>query len=176
MPTVDQTITYLEMTAREQLVPARAPPVPPELEELDGESVGLAHSTYVAIGSPHHWVERPEWSPGRWRTHLARPEIRVWIARAEGSAAGMIELDLQADGAVEISVFGLVPEFVGRGLGGHLLTLAVRLAWEADLPGRPPTRRVWLHTSTLDHRHALRNYQARGFRVVRRVKRPRLLP
>jgi ribosomal protein S18 acetylase RimI-like enzyme len=29
----------------------------------------------------------------------------------------------------EITEFGLIPEFVGRGFGGHLLTLATRLTW-----------------------------------------------
>jgi hypothetical protein len=28
--------------------------------------------------------------------------------------------------------------------------------------------RVWVHTNTLDHPRALRNYQARGFRIFRR--------
>jgi hypothetical protein len=28
----------------------------------------------------------------------------------------------------------------------------------------PGARRVWLHTSSIDGAHALRNYEARGFR------------
>lgn len=66
---------------------------------------------------------------------------------------------------VEIVVAGLVPEFVGKGFGGHLLTVATRLAWKAEHPDGALTRRVWLHTSSLDHPHALPNYQRRGFRV-----------
>ncbi len=58
--------------------------------------------------------------------------------------------------------FGLLPEFIGRGLGGPLLTAAVRRAWE--IPG---ARRVWLHTCTEDHPQALANYLSRGFSVFR---------
>ena len=39
------------------------------------------------------------------------------------------------------------------------ITLVVADAW--TLPG---TKRVWLHTSTLDHPNALPNYLRRGFR------------
>jgi len=69
-----------------------------------------------------------------------------------------VSMEAQPDGNVEITTFGLVPEFVGRGIGGYALTLAVRLAWR--LPG---ARRVWLHTSSKDHPNALPNYRARGF-------------
>jgi GNAT superfamily N-acetyltransferase len=62
------------------------------------------------------------------------------------------------DGAVEIAYFGLLQEFIGRGLGKYLLTEAVREAW------RTGARRVWLHTCTLDGEAALPNYKARGFK------------
>jgi hypothetical protein len=52
----------------------------------------------------------------------------------------------------------LMPEQLGRRLGGYLLTRAVELCWAL-----PSTRRVWVHTCTLDAPHALRNYEARGF-------------
>jgi hypothetical protein len=54
-------------------------------------------------------------------------------------------------------------------------------------PGRPPpepvelvqagpSQRVWLHTASADHAHALPNYQARGFRVVRSEVRRKEVP
>jgi ribosomal protein S18 acetylase RimI-like enzyme len=42
-----------------------------------------------------------------------------------------VELEVRPGGEVEIAVFGLVPEFMGRGLGSQLLTLATKLAWNA---------------------------------------------
>jgi ribosomal protein S18 acetylase RimI-like enzyme len=173
MPTIDQTITYLEMTASEDLVAPDHASSPLELEPASGSHAELARSTYLRIGERHHWSSRVPWTPARWRDHLERAEVRCWLARVENEPAGLIELELQPAGAVEITVFGLVPEFVGRGLGGHLLTAAARAAWEAQAPGHPQTQRVWVHTSSLDHPHALRNYERRGFRVVRRVSRPR---
>lgn len=60
---------------------------------------------------------------------------------------------------VEIAYFGLAPHFVGRGLGGALLTSAIEEAWRWD------ASRVWVHTCSLDHPSALRNYEARGMRI-----------
>jgi len=90
--------------------------------------------------------------------------------------AGLLAVVSHPGGDSEIDMFGLVPEFVGRGFGGHILTLAVRLAWAVDPVDATTIRRVWLHTSTLDHPHALANYEARGFRVFRTEKRARDLP
>jgi len=55
----------------------------------------------------------------------------------------------------------LLPEFVGRGLGGALLTSAIEQAWSMV-----PTR-VWVHTCNRDHPQALANYQARGMIVYK---------
>ncbi len=68
---------------------------------------------------------------------------------------------MQKDKSVEIAFFGLLPQFIGKGLGGYLLSEAIRKAWDLD------ASRVWVHTCTLDHPHALGNYEARGLTIVR---------
>jgi GNAT superfamily N-acetyltransferase len=172
MAVVDQTITYLEMTSPDRLVPGRPPPKPLELEAVNDAAVAAFHSAVLRIGDPHHWTTPSGRSEAEWRERLARQDVLAWIARVGDEVAGAIELELQGEGGVEITMLGLVPEMVGRGFGGHLLTVATRLAWEARLPGEASTRRVWLHTSTLDHPHARRNYERRGFRAFRSERRP----
>jgi GNAT superfamily N-acetyltransferase len=88
----------------------------------------------------------------------------------------MVELEVQPGGDVEIVVLGLAPEFVAKGFGGHLLTRATQLAWEAVSTDGTPTRRVWLHTSSRDHPHAKPNYERRGFRPFRTEHRQREVP
>jgi GNAT superfamily N-acetyltransferase len=173
---VEETLTYLEMTSPDQLVPGRPAPAPVELERHGPASLPLLRSTYARIGAPHDWVTRPAWSDAQWRDRLGRPGVQPWLARVGGEVAGMVELELQPGGEVGIVVFGLVPEFVGRGFGGHLLTLGTRLAWAARHPEGTPTRRVWLVTSSRDHPHALPNYRGRGFRQFRTERRRRELP
>jgi GNAT superfamily N-acetyltransferase len=172
----EQTVTWLEMTSPEQLRPGRVPPEPVELRPIDRSLVPLLRAVCARVGAPHGWTSRPAWPEARWVEHLARPDVSAWVARVGGEPAGLIELEARPGGEVELTVFGLVPEFVGRGFGGHLLTLAVRLAWEAGHPDGAATRRVWLHTASADHANALPNYRARGFRVVRTEVRRKEVP
>jgi GNAT superfamily N-acetyltransferase len=173
---IDVTITYLEMTRPEQLVPGRLPPAPVKMERCERGSAALLRSTYDRIGTPHNWIGRSGWSEGQWEELLARREVQPWLAWVDQGCAGMVELEVQPCGDVEITVFGLVPEFVDKGYGGHVLTLGTQLAWRAKSPEGEATRRVWLHTSSLDHPHAMPNYERRGFRPFRTKLRRREIP
>ena len=85
------------------------------------------------------------------------PAVSLWVMTVANAPAGYFELRQEGDGSVEIAYFGLLPEFVGRGLGGHLLSVAVERAFESG------ARRIWLHTCTKDNPAALPNYLKRGF-------------
>ena len=92
---------------------------------------------------------------------LASPDIAVWECCVGDESAGYFELARQPDGSVEIAYFGLIPLYIGRGLGGAMLTKAASEAWSVG------ANRVWLHTCTLDSPRALPNYKARGFSEFR---------
>lgn len=78
-------------------------------------------------------------------------------------------MDGRTPGETEIAYFGLMPRFMGRSLGGHLLTLAAERAWALAAETAPSgaAERIWLHTCTDDSPKALPNYRARGFAVYR---------
>jgi GNAT superfamily N-acetyltransferase len=88
---------------------------------------------------------------------------------------GFGELEAEREGDVGIVVFGLVPEFIGKGFGGAFLTRATETAWKLMSQGGGLTRRVWVQTSSGDHPHALPNYEGRGFRVFRVEREARAL-
>jgi GNAT superfamily N-acetyltransferase len=107
-----------------------------------------------------YWLDRLQWSYAEWERYVGRAALETWVGYVRGTPAGYFELERQHDGvAVEIAQLGLLPQFIGQGLGGHLLTLAVLRAWAIG------PRRVWVRTFSLDGPHALDNYAARGFRV-----------
>lgn len=153
--------TYLEMRAPGALRPvaAREPLVVTAV--APDSPAGLYRSLYLGVGEAYHWVDRAGWTDAEIRAHLARPEVAVFVGRVGDEIAGFFELRDWPDGSTEVAYFGLLPPFIGRGLGGALLTEALRRAWEHT------ATRVWLHTSSLDHPAALANYQARGLAVVR---------
>ena len=170
---IEETVTYLEMTAAEQLRPGRLPPAPVEMVKLDQAAASVLRRTYAQIAVPLNWQSRRAWSDAQWHQHLARPQVHAWVARVGEEVAGMVELEAQGGGEVELVVFGLVPAFVGRAFGAHLLTVGTRLAWELEPLDGVRVRRVWLHTSSRDHPNAKPNYERRGFRPFRTERRQR---
>ncbi len=155
------TRTYLEMRAAGALRPAGAAREPLSVAREHPCSAERYRTLYLGVGAAYHWTDRAAWTDAEIRAHVTLPGIEVWLARVGGAVAGFFELRDWPDGSTELAYFGLLPDFVGRGLGGALLTEALRQAWT-----RRPSR-VWLHTSSLDHPAALANYRARGFTVTR---------
>lgn len=164
-------VTYhLEMTDRSELRPAKSRPADVLLMQAKIPCPELNRFLYTAVGGDWYWINRLNWTYSQWRAYLDRPELETWVAYVSGTPAGYFELEKQAGGSVEIAYFGLLPAFVGRGLGGYLLTAAIERAWDMS------ASRVWVHTCTLDHPSALRNYQARGFRIFKEVVSEEELP
>ncbi|HKW09821.1 MAG TPA: GNAT family N-acetyltransferase [Gemmatimonadaceae bacterium] len=150
--------TYLELETREQF--RRTAPLPSGARVVHHDPCSIAdyRRLYRAVGGPWHWRDRLAWDDDTLRAYLESPEIAIWELLVGDESAGYFELRRTDDENVEIAYFGLVSSFIGRGLGGALLTRAVEEAW------RFGAQRVWLHTCTLDSPHALPNYRARGFR------------
>lgn len=157
MPATTVTRTYLRMLAPDALRPRRNAPRGARLEPLRPCTVDEYRALYRDVGWPWHWHDRDAWSDARLAEHLAQPSVHVHRLTMDGETAGYFELQRHDDGDVELVYFGLVDRFIGRGLGGYLLTRAVEEAWHLDASS------VWLHTCTLDHPAALANYRARGF-------------
>jgi hypothetical protein len=166
VPTATVTTTYLEQTDPKDLRPAR-PPYDLDVVRAEVPSPEFSRFLYTAVGGDWHWVDRLGWTRDRWRSYLERPGAETWVAWHRGTPAGYVELDPQPCGVVEIAYFGLLADFIGRGAGGHLLTVGTSRAWDLATrwPDRPSTTRVWVHTCSLDGPRALANYEARGFRV-----------
>ncbi len=160
MPPVQVTRTYLELSSPAALRPAAALARAPRLERVQECPVSFFRYLYAEVGRAFHWTDRLAWDDARVQAHLADPANSLWLLTWRAAPAGYFELRAPGDGAVEIAYFGLLPEYFGRGWGGHLLTRAVETAWSMG------ASRVWLHTCTLDHPAALPNYLRRGFQPV----------
>ena len=158
-----EIVTSMEMTELGQLRPSRPSPEPIELEEVGPSVAEALRSIYVRVWEPVASGGRIEWSAGDWETELLRPGVKAWLPRVGGETVGLVELELEPTGDVGIVVFGLVPEFIGRGFGGAFLTAAVQLAW--NMSSEPLVQRVWVQTSSGDHPNAIANYKSRGFVV-----------
>ena len=170
MRQVAVTTTYLEMTSPEQLRRAPATVAGWAVRQAEIPSPELNRFLYAAVGGNWYWTDRLPWTYEQWLGYLDRPTLQTWVGYLQGTPVGYFELDKGTDDSVELAYFGLLPQFIGRGLGGPLLSAAIERAWAFG------AGRVWVHTCTLDAPAALNNYQARGFRIYRQRTDTRALP
>ena len=155
--TVEVTRTYLEMREPSALRPAYSDDPRIRLERVEECPISFFRYLYREVGRDYHWVDRLGMSDAEIAEYLADPGVSIWLLSCSGAPAGYFELKRHVDGSVEVAYFGLLPEFLRRGYGKHLLTRAVEEAW------RLGPSQVWLHTCTLDDPAALPNYLKRGF-------------
>lgn len=156
---LDVTITYLEMRERPPRGPARPPRLTEKIALMRAErpTVGFYRYLYNAVGEPWRWYERNQLSDEELTAIIQDEKVEVCVLYYGGTPAGYAELDLRREGEIELAYFGLIPDYIGMGLGQYLLDWAVDSAWE-----RKPDR-LWVHTCTLDHPAALPLYQKAGF-------------
>jgi GNAT superfamily N-acetyltransferase len=158
--TVDVTTYYLQMLEPARLRVRRCSSGDWAMRRAE-KRIDINRDFYRAVGGQWHWVDRLSWTDEQWQRYVEQPGLSTWIARLDGQQVGYFELDHQPEIGVEIAYFGLMPEFIGRGLGGVLLSEAIGRAWQLG------TKRVWVHTCTLDHPNALDNYLARGLEIYK---------
>lgn len=161
MPLTSVTTYHLELLDPRDLRPKRSPRADLALVRVDPPMPELNRFFYTTVGGDWHWTDRLPWTLRQWFDYLNRPDLETWMLTAAGVPAGYFELETQPGSSVEVAYFGLLPRFVGCGLGGHLLTCAIEQGFASG------ARRVWLHTCTLDHPQALANYKARGLRLFK---------
>ena len=154
---VEVTRTYLQLGFPGQLNATYLNDAGSRIERVGRCPASFYRYLYLQVGRFYHWIDRLPWTDAEILAHLARPEITLWVMYSEAAPAGYFELERHDDGSIEIAYFGLLQEFLGRGLGKHLLSVAVAQAWSDG------ANRVWLHTCTLDDAAALPNYLKRGF-------------
>lgn len=166
---VEITTWFLEMLEPQQL--RFKPPGHYELriEQARCPCPEFNRFLYASVGGEWYWLDRLSWTRDRWMDYLDRPELQTWVAYISGTPAGYFELEVQPKRNVELVYFGILPQFVGQKLGGHLLSVAVEKAWAIG-------QRVWVHTCNLDSPYALANYQARGFQLYKQETHVEELP
>ena len=118
---------------------------------------------YKQVGKKHRWLDRLNWSDEKWINYISNKNLDTYIISDSENLVGFFELLNNPHlSETEISYFGLLEEYIGRGIGGYALSVAIRKSFEKDI------KRVWLHTCTLDHPNALKNYIARGMTVFKK--------
>jgi len=120
---------------------------------------------YKEVGRDYFWRDRLNWRDQDWFDYINSHFFKLYILKYNNKLAGYYELfyDLKTC-SIEIPYFGIFKEFYGKGIGGHLLTDAILTSFNQKI------NKVWVHTCTLDHANALKNYLARGMKIFKTEK------
>ena len=123
-------------------------------------TIDLCKFFYKEVGKDFFWRDRLKWSDQDWLDYINNVFFKLYILKYNDKLAGYYELlyDPRAL-SMEIPYFGIFKEFYGKGIGGYLLTHAILTSFNQKV------NKVWVHTCTLDHPNALKNYLARGMKV-----------
>ena len=118
---------------------------------------------YKQVGKKHRWIDRLSWSDEKWYSYISNQNLETYVISENYDLAGFFELLHNPElKETEILYFGLLEEYIGKGIGGYALSVAIKKSFEKSI------KRVWLHTCTLDHPNALKNYIARGMTVFKK--------
>lgn len=153
------TTWYLELSNPALLRPAPWPPLAWKLTPLAPPDWRFNRRMYLEVGAAWQWHDKRDWSDQQWQAHAAQPGLETWRLQLGQQTAGYAEL-LCGPQDTELLYFGLLPEQLGKRIGGAFLSQVLAQALSYG-------QRVWVHTCNLDHPAALQNYQARGMALYR---------
>ena len=153
---------YLEIHSIRDLNEAVKPNKDCSLNLLEPINFQLNKFFYKNIGKKHKWTDRLVWTEAQWIDYVSSKKIKTYILKYQNDLAGYFELIFHSDEKeVEIAYFGLLEEFQNKKLGSYLLSQAIKKSFNSKV------NRVWVHTCSLDHSNALKNYIARGMKIFK---------
>lgn len=157
--------TYLEMTDVAQFRPDFVENSLLQMMILQRPDVAFYRFLYGEVGRVWRWRDRLIMSEDDLRQAISKPGVSIHVPYIQGAPAGYVELAREGD-STEVAYFGLRPEYMGMGMGKHLLSYGIQQAWTDG------AKRLWVHTCNLDGPYALDNYIKRGFSVYKTEEEP----
>jgi len=161
--TIDRN--YLEIKSINALIESIPPSLERSINLVKSDDFQINKFFYKNIGKKHRWTDRLIWSDEGWIKYVKNSKVETYILKVEGDLAGYFELIIHDDlkeKEIEIAYFGLLEEYHNKKLGSYLLSSAIRNSFHEN------PKRVWVHTCSLDHKNALKNYISRGMKIFKK--------
>ncbi|MBL6799190.1 MAG: GNAT family N-acetyltransferase [Candidatus Pelagibacter bacterium] len=153
---------YLEIKSLEDFKEVEAPSQYSFVELLNPKDFQLNKFFYKNVGKNHRWIDRLIWTDLNWIEYVSNKKLFTYVLKEKNEIAGYYELLFYENNKeAEIAYFGILEEYFGKKLGGYLLSEAIKNSFNQG------AKRVWVHTCSLDHENALKNYLARGMKVFK---------
>ena len=154
--------TYLEINSLTDLQESEQPSEDYIVDLIEPTDFQLNKFFYKNIGKKHKWVDRLIWTEDQWIKHVSNKNVKTFVLKNKKDLVGFFELIIHYEKKeVEIAYFGILEEYQNKKLGSYLLSDAIKKSFQENVD------RVWLHTCSLDHKHALNNYLSRGMKIFK---------
>ena len=154
--------SYLEIKSLDELKEVKKLSKNYFIELADPKDFQLNKFFYKNIGKNCQWIDRLIWTDLNWIDYISNDQLFTYILKDKSEIAGYFELLFnKITKEAEIAYFGILEEYFGKKLGGYLLGEAIKNSFILG------AKRVWVHTCSLDHENALKNYLARGMKIFK---------
>ena len=153
---------YLEINSIKSLNEVNTPNQKLILEKIVPPNIELNKFFYKNVGKNHRWVDRLIWDNLKWTSYLEKKNIHTYILKLNEDLVGYFEVvqDFSTNSS-EIAYFGILDDYIGKKFGGYFLSEAIKICFKLN------SIKVWVHTCSLDHKHALKNYLNRGMKIFK---------
>ena len=102
------------------------------------------------------------WNDYQWINYLSNKNVKTYVLKKNKDLVGFFELIFHIESKeVEIAYFGILEEYQNQKIGSYMLSEAIKISFNKNI------NRVWLHTCSLDHEYALKNYISRGMKIFK---------
>ena len=153
---------YLEINSLKNLNQSISPDQSLILKKVDPPDIELNKFFYKNVGKNHRWVDRLAWNNLKWMSYLENKNVHTFILKLNEELVGYFEVvnDFSTSSS-EIAYFGILDDYIGKKFGSYFLSEAIKKCFELN------SKKVWVHTCSLDHKHALKNYLNRGMKIFK---------
>ncbi len=159
--TINVDRRYLEIKNIKELIEVNKPNKDSTLDLVDPPDFQLNRFFYKQIGKNHKWIDRLVWTDKDWINYINNLNVKTYILKEKKELVGYFELIINNNLDCEIAYLGILENYFNRNYGGFLLSEAIKKSFILGV------KRVWVHTCSLDHEHALKNYLSRGMKVFK---------
>ena len=154
--------SYLEIRSTNELVAKNKPFDDLYLEKVNPPDFQLNKFFYKEIGKKHRWTDRLIWTDKSWTNYLDTLGVSTFVLKNNEDYIGYFECIFNKDKLdCEIAYFGILEEYIGKQFGAYLLSEAIKTSFNFG------AKRIWVHTCSLDHKNALKNYLSRGMKIFK---------
>jgi|TARA_B100001142_G_scaffold150234_1_gene151053 ribosomal protein S18 acetylase RimI-like enzyme len=153
---------FLEIKSITNLNEVKKLPEDFSIKFLETPDYQLNKFFYKNIGEKYEWKDRLIWTDKNWINYVTNKNLSTYILKKKDDLVGYYEIFYHVDKKeFEIIYLGILKEYFEKKLGGYLLSYAIKKSFSNG------ASRMWLHTCSLDHKNALKNYLSRGMKIFK---------